>query len=696
MLLRRLTVLLLLLLSCVSSFSLVSAQDDPLNVVVTYSILGDLVQNVAGDNIELTVLVGPDGDPHVYEPTPQDAIALAEADILFENGLEFETWLDDLYEASGSTAARIVVSEGIEPLAFEGHDHGHEHAEEGAEAGEMLRLAVNDYESGTVQVIDLRSGEIAATYALSARATLYTSHTGRYAYAVQGGGNVVNVIDSGVSQVWHDDHYDTEIGEVALLDFAIEGQRPIHFVMWEDQVTVFNDGDGSVAIFSESGITDGSVTVQSLSTERPHHGVGAAVGGYVLLGIPNMVDEDDSLATGVEVRTLDGEEVARFEDCPGLHGEAHAGENGIAFACTDGVLLVTWNGDTFTGTKLAYPEGSGDLRAGTLRAAHGGQYILGNFGPDLIRIDYAAETIERIALPAAGWRFEVYPEDPAHAVVLTMDGALHLLDIASGEVEGSVAVVDPFTRPSRPAARPAFALNGHTAYVSDPLPGDIATVDLETMAVAEERIFVGGKPSSLTAFGMMGEDHHAHEGEEHAHDHGEFDPHIWHDPNNAMLMVENIRAALAAADAANAVTYSANAEAYTAELTALDAYIREQVATIPEANRLIVTSHDTFSYFAGAYGFTVMNILGSVSTETADPGAGEIAELVAEIQESSVPAIFTENITNPALVERVAQEAGVTLARTLYTDALGQPGTPGESYLLMVRYNVDTMVEALQ
>ncbi|MCS6826043.1 MAG: zinc ABC transporter substrate-binding protein, partial [Caldilinea sp.] len=96
-----------------------------LKVVATYSVLGDLVRQVADDRIKLTVLVDADGDPHVYEPTPRDAIALAEADILFENGLEFENWLDDLYAASASQAIRVAVSDGIDLLLFgdDGHDH---------------------------------------------------------------------------------------------------------------------------------------------------------------------------------------------------------------------------------------------------------------------------------------------------------------------------------------------------------------------------------------------------------------------------------------------------------------------------------------------------------------------------------------------------------------------------------------------
>jgi ABC-type Zn uptake system ZnuABC Zn-binding protein ZnuA len=895
MALRR-WITVLLLWGLLPGMSIVNAQNEPLKVVATYSVLGDIVENIAGDNIELTVLVGPDGDSHVYEPTPQDAIALAEADLVFENGLEFETWLDDLYESSGSTATRIVVSDRIEPLTFDGHDQdsqevvdlspwagewvsgwsfgveamqpafdaiiaatpeltqanildyyeagnktefetfivegetviyddtlpcaytfvgseplalapgefwslfetadagcedyrrlllnpphaseagssphfhmrfgsasfeelitdegpwypslypvgttidevmggwiagaravglfiagtqgievsmtdeeiaameGGEEAHSDAEAGSMVRLAVNDYESGTVKIIDLSTGELVATYNLSARATLYTSQSGRYVYAVQGDGNIVNVIDSGVRQIWHDDHYDTEIGEAALLDFALQGQRPVHFVLWGDQVSVFNDGDGTVAVFNESDIHNVDAEITMLSTDRPHHGVGAAVGDYILAGIPNMADEDDSLPIGVAVYTLDGEEITRFENCPGLHGEAHAGNNGIAFACSDGILIVRWNGDDFTAAKLNYPEGSGDNRAGTLNAAHGGQYVLGNFGQDnLIAIDLMAETMERIELPAEVWRFAVYEEDPSKAVVLTLDGSLHMVDIASGDVQGSIQVVEPFTRPSRPAARPVFALNGRFAYVSEPLPGDIAIVDLDTMQLEEARISVGGKPSSLAAFGMMGEDHHAeddhvYEGETHTHDHehGEFDPHVWHNPNNGIVMVENIRDALVTADPANAAIYEANAEGYIAKLRELGTYISEQVATIPNANRILVTSHDTFGYFADEYGFEVMNVLGSLSTEVADPSAGEIVQVIGEIRESGVPAIFTENISNAPLVEQVASEAGVIVAPILYTDALGQPGTPGDSYLGMLRYNVDTIVSALR
>jgi ABC-type Zn uptake system ZnuABC Zn-binding protein ZnuA len=185
------------------------------------------------------------------------------------------------------------------------------------------------------------------------------------------------------------------------------------------------------------------------------------------------------------------------------------------------------------------------------------------------------------------------------------------------------------------------------------------------------------------------------EGEE--HEHGEYDPHAWHDVANVIVIVGTIRDALAAADPANAALYEANAAAYITELQALDTAIREQVATLPEDRRKLVTSHDTFGYFADAYGFEILGTaLGSLSTEAGDPSARDIAMLIAQIEEAGVAAIFAENVANPDLMESLAAEAGVALAPALYTDALGPEGSPGETYVGMMRSNVTTIVEALR
>ena len=199
---------------------------------------------------------------------------------------------------------------------------------------------------------------------------------------------------------------------------------------------------------------------------------------------------------------------------------------------------------------------------------------------------------------------------------------------------------------------------------------------------------------------VAGEAHaEEHAGGEHGsegHGAGETDPHVWHDVNNAVVVVESVRDALSEADPENAAAYEKNTEEYTSELEALDADVRRQVESIPEENRLLFTSHDTFGYFAARYGFEVDTALASASTETGDPSAGETAELVEEVEASGVPAIFGENVSDPGVMEGIAAEAGVELAPPLYTDALGGPGSGGGTYARMVRYNVSTMSEALQ
>ncbi len=180
------------------------------------------------------------------------------------------------------------------------------------------------------------------------------------------------------------------------------------------------------------------------------------------------------------------------------------------------------------------------------------------------------------------------------------------------------------------------------------------------------------------------------------HESAEFDPHVWHDVAHVMRMVEAIRDALGRADPAHAETYTANADAYLAQLRELDAWVFDQVATLPENRRKLVTSHDTFSYFAERYGFVIVGVARvTVSTGVADPSAGDVAALVEAIQAADVPAIFAENVSNPKLMEQIANAAEVVLAPALYTDALGQPGSAGDTYLKMMRYNVTTVVAAL-
>jgi len=197
---------------------------------------------------------------------------------------------------------------------------------------------------------------------------------------------------------------------------------------------------------------------------------------------------------------------------------------------------------------------------------------------------------------------------------------------------------------------------------------------------------------------LEGEDGHDHKKGEEKHKHDdEHDPHVWHDVGNATQMVQTIRDELVKADPAHAEVYKANAEAYLRQLRDLDAWVVEQVALVPEAKRKLVTSHDTFGYFANRYGFKVVGTaLASFSTEASDPSAAEFAKLCEAIKSANVPAIFAENVQNPKLMKRLASEAGVKLAPPLFTDALGKEGSDGDTYLKMMRHNVGIIVTQLK
>lgn len=174
------------------------------------------------------------------------------------------------------------------------------------------------------------------------------------------------------------------------------------------------------------------------------------------------------------------------------------------------------------------------------------------------------------------------------------------------------------------------------------------------------------------------------------------DPHMWFDVQNAIRYTETIRDSLKQVDPQGAGTYDTNAAAYIDQLKQLDAEIVQQISTIPPDRRKLVTNHDTFGYFAKRYGFEIIgSVFENVSTEQ-EPSAQQIAELVRLIRAQNVPAIFTENTVNARLAQQVAAEAGIQVVTNLYTDALGEPGSDGDTYIKMMRYDVQQIVAALK
>jgi len=173
------------------------------------------------------------------------------------------------------------------------------------------------------------------------------------------------------------------------------------------------------------------------------------------------------------------------------------------------------------------------------------------------------------------------------------------------------------------------------------------------------------------------------------------DPHTWMDPNNVLVWVDNIAAALAAADPEHASVYQANAEAYAVSLRDLDAWFRSEVEQIPVGDRQLVSDHAVLAYFAAEYSFTQLGtITGSFSTEAA-PSAQELAALEDAIQASGVKAIFVTESSNQTMADQIAADTGIT-AVWLYHASLTDASGPAPTYLEFMRYNVAAIVEALK
>ena len=187
-----------------------------------------------------------------------------------------------------------------------------------------------------------------------------------------------------------------------------------------------------------------------------------------------------------------------------------------------------------------------------------------------------------------------------------------------------------------------------------------------------------------------------HEGDEHeGHDHGPLDPHFWFDPIRVKIAVNEIAARLSALDPENAGLYFQNASGYGEQLDELHAWVQERVSVVEPERRLLVTSHDSFSYFAEAYGFKIVGlVIPSLATHV-EPSAEHIEGVVNVVREHEIPAVFGETTVSEKLAQAVARETGAEMVR-LYSGSLGPEGSGAGTYLGMVRTNVERIVEALK
>jgi ABC-type Zn uptake system ZnuABC Zn-binding protein ZnuA len=178
-------------------------------------------------------------------------------------------------------------------------------------------------------------------------------------------------------------------------------------------------------------------------------------------------------------------------------------------------------------------------------------------------------------------------------------------------------------------------------------------------------------------------------------DRGQTDPHVWMSPVLMQGVVDNIVAGLKQIDPQGAAVYEANGSAYKTKLQELDVWTQQQVATIPPAQRQLVTTHDAMGYFAKQYGFKIIGyVIPSVSSE-AQTSAKQLAELEAVIKSSGVKTIFAEKSINPKFMDQVAQDTNVRI-QELYVDSLGNVGGEAGTYLDFFRTDVTRIVDGLK
>jgi manganese/zinc/iron transport system substrate-binding protein len=179
---------------------------------------------------------------------------------------------------------------------------------------------------------------------------------------------------------------------------------------------------------------------------------------------------------------------------------------------------------------------------------------------------------------------------------------------------------------------------------------------------------------------------------------GQYDPHLWFDVTLWMKAVETVRDALSEFDPDSTLAYWSNAQRYFAKLAELHEYVKTQAERVPSEQRVLVTAHDAFNYFGKAYGFEVRGLQG-ISTAT-EAGIADVQDLATFIAERRIPAIFVESSVSTRSLKAVkaavkSKGFDVEIGGELFSDAMGNEGTPEGTYIGMVRHNIDTIVNAL-
>ena len=401
--------------------------------------------------------------------------------------------------------------------------------------GPSPRLAVT-YDGG-VMVLDALSLEVEAEMPVEGFVRLNPAGDGRHLFLTEG--DAFRLLDAGTWSEPHGNHDHSYTTEPRLTDLVAEGSHPGHVVPHGGATALYFDGAGRIDMVDPTELDPaaGELPVTgSVEVPDPHHGVAVLLEDGSLLQTVGTEDE----RTGAVVTGADGEELARTDECPGVHGETVAQGEAVVLGCEDGPVVLA------DGRFTKVPAPDDYARTGNLAGSQESTVVLGDYKVDedaelerperVSLVDTASAQMQLVDL-GTSYSFRSLGRGPAgEALVLGTDGELHVLDPDSGEITEEIPVVEQWEEPREwQQPRPTLFVMGQFAYVSEPASRELHVVDLATMAVIDSATVphapneISGVTGEVEA-GPVDEDHdHDHDGDDHDGDDHRGDDHEGHD-----------------------------------------------------------------------------------------------------------------------------------------------------------------------
>ncbi len=414
---------------------------------------------------------------------------------------------------SSETVPTTVAAEATTTTDEHDHDHDHDEdhdheddASENPEAGvvelDQARrlLVVAAHDQAVIHFIDLADGS-AESIELDAIAAVSSSITESGRFLLAGHDDGVTVVDTGVWSEGHGTHLHHYTSEPMVLG-RVNGPNPTHLISHDHVNALYFDGTGTAKVISEESLEEGEVTVMAeVPTSQPHHGFAMPVHGAYFVTVPT--EDMEGLPNVVGISDAEGTVEAQF-DCPLTHGEASL-VDGAASACSDGVVLVTEDAGTWTGTYLTYPEiddedpfGFGPARAWFLRVSSDKTMLAAPQGSrHLLVVDAENAEIRSIDFERSIATFGVVFDSEGHLIVLTLDGFIHLVEPGDGSVIASLEIVSPFEEGDTEQPWRQVAVTGDHVYVTDPATDQVVEVAVGDTLTLERVIDLDFAPGFL-------------------------------------------------------------------------------------------------------------------------------------------------------------------------------------------------------